>query len=550
MQVSQGTPASYGTMNLTPGSLTSTPSVRIKKTGRMLSLTNMIRQTSQRKVFNPFLYQTPKLTNYECVKILVMCILLVPLLRIALVIVLGVPILVLAFLGTIGHRRVDEDGHERPLAKWRRALVYPIRGLLRLLLFVLGFYWIDVKYPAAKRDMAKTQLIICNHISFIDGIFMAAHCFPSVAIRSDMADIPLVGNVIRALDPVLIERKTAAGRKKAFDDIRNHMIDENFPPLLIFPEGTTSSQDYLTKFKRGAFVAGLPVQPVILQYPYKHFDISWPPSVSAAYLLFRMLCQVHMSMQVTYLEPYSPSPEEQASPDVYAENVRQYMAQAMGAKCTNHTFEDVRLLCQVGEYAEKHVVNHTTMGEIYHLTQMSVEEIEGLVRRFAATDKNGDGQISLEELQALFDEDPDFIKRLFDLLDQDDNGSIDFRELCLGLSTLNAEPNTPDPMNVVNLTRFAFKLYDSDGNGKLSRMEITHMLKLTRSLSGLPDKAVDDLVQSFDTDGDGHISLDEFQRMAKENPAILDDVVDRLSALQTLDSASDHAMSRDPADHV
>ncbi|OQS06013.1 lysophosphatidylcholine acyltransferase [Thraustotheca clavata] len=525
-QISGGT-STYGTMMTPP------PSMRIKKSGRMLSLTNMIRQHSQRKVFNPFLYQTPKLTAYESIKILVMCILLVPLIRIVLAIAVGIPILLLAFLGTVGHKRHDENGNERPLSKWRRAIVYPIRGLLRLLLFIFGFYWIKVKYPERKRDMTKTHLIICNHISFIDGIFMAAHCFPSVAIRSDMADIPLVGNVIRALDPVLIERKTAAGRKKAFNDIRNHMIDENFPPLLIFPEGTTSSQDYLTKFKRGAFVAGLPVQPVILQYPYKHFDISWPPSVSAAYLLFRMLCQVYMSMEVRYLEPYSPSVDEQASPDMYAENVRQYMALAMGAKCTNHTFEDVRLLCQVGEYAEKHVVNHTTMGEIYHLTQMSVDEIEGLVKRFAVTDKNGDGQISLEELQALFDEDPDFVKRLFDLLDQDDNGSIDFRELCLGLSTLNAEPNTPD-LNVANLSRFAFKLYDADGNGKLSRMEISHMLKLTRTLSGLPDNSVDEIVKTFDTDGDGHISLDEFERMTKENPEILDDVVNRLATLQTL----------------
>lgn len=36
-------------------------------------------------------------------------------------------------------------------------------------------------------------------------------------------------------------------------------------PLLLFPEGTTSAGRNILKFKKGAFVAGLPIKPVIMR---------------------------------------------------------------------------------------------------------------------------------------------------------------------------------------------------------------------------------------------------------------------------------------------
>ncbi len=37
-------------------------------------------------------------------------------------------------------------------------------------------------------------------------------------------------------------------------------------PLLLFPEGTTTNGRYLLPFKTGAFLAGEPVQPVVIRY--------------------------------------------------------------------------------------------------------------------------------------------------------------------------------------------------------------------------------------------------------------------------------------------
>lgn len=51
-------------------------------------------------------------------------------------------------------------------------------------------------------------------------------------------------------------------------------------PLLIFlifnlAEGTTTNGDYLLPFRTGAFLARVPVQPVILRYPYTMFSPAW-----------------------------------------------------------------------------------------------------------------------------------------------------------------------------------------------------------------------------------------------------------------------------------
>lgn len=40
-------------------------------------------------------------------------------------------------------------------------------------------------------------------------------------------------------------------------------------------EGTTTNGDYLLTFKTGAFLAGIPVLPVILKYPYERFSVAW-----------------------------------------------------------------------------------------------------------------------------------------------------------------------------------------------------------------------------------------------------------------------------------
>ena len=53
-------------------------------------------------------------------------------------------------------------------------------------------------------------------------------------------------------------------------------------------EGTTTNGDYLLTFKTGAFLAGTPVLPVILKYPYERFSAAWD-TISGVSISFNKL---------------------------------------------------------------------------------------------------------------------------------------------------------------------------------------------------------------------------------------------------------------------
>ena len=61
---------------------------------------------------------------------------------------------------------------------------------------------------------------------------------------------------VKGVGTIVKERISSAGRGEAGDQ----------RPMLLFPEGTTTNGRYLLPFKSGAFLAGYPVQPVILHY--------------------------------------------------------------------------------------------------------------------------------------------------------------------------------------------------------------------------------------------------------------------------------------------
>lgn len=51
--------------------------------------------------------------------------------------------------------------------------------------------------------------------------------------------------------------------------------DQRYPQLCIAPEGTCSHGRCLLQFRRGAFLPGHPVLPVVLRYRWRHLNPAW-----------------------------------------------------------------------------------------------------------------------------------------------------------------------------------------------------------------------------------------------------------------------------------
>lgn len=99
-------------------------------------------------------------------------------------------------------------------------------------------------------------------------------------------------------------------------------VSENYGII----QGTTTNGKFLLPFRTGAFVAGLPVQPVLLRYPQRKGNpaLSWETVRATKHIQLVMSSFLHTA-QIFELPMYFPSDDEQNDPRLYADNVRQYM---------------------------------------------------------------------------------------------------------------------------------------------------------------------------------------------------------------------------------
>ncbi|XP_039000506.1 lysophospholipid acyltransferase LPEAT1-like isoform X1 [Hibiscus syriacus] len=226
----------------------------------------------------------------------------------------------------------------------RAVIVQSGRFLSRLLLFTVGFYWINEihKDLANTQENSKTEntkqseeqerpgAIVSNHLSYLDILYHMSSSFPSFVAKISVSKLPLIGLIGKCLGCVYVQRESKSSDFKGVagivtDRVRNAHQNELAPMMMLFPEGTTSNGDFLLPFKTGAFLAGAPVVPVILRYPYQRFSPAWDSISGVRHVVF-LLCQFVNHLEVTWLPVYHPSQQEKDNPQLYANNVRKLMA--------------------------------------------------------------------------------------------------------------------------------------------------------------------------------------------------------------------------------
>ncbi|KAK8512493.1 hypothetical protein V6N12_075071 [Hibiscus sabdariffa] len=239
----------------------------------------------------------------------------------------------------------DEQEDFAHLTGCRRAVIVQSgRFLSRLLLFTIGFYWIN----ETRKDSANTQgnsktestkqseeqerpgAIVSNHLSYLDILYHMSSSFPSFVAKRSVSKLPLIGLIGKCLGCVYVQRESKSSDFKGVagivtDRVHNAHQNELAPMIMLFPEGTTTNGDFLLPFKTGAFLAGAPVVPVILRYPYQRFSPAWDSISGVRHVVF-LLCQFVNHLEVTWLPVYHPSQQEKDNPKLYANNVRKLMA--------------------------------------------------------------------------------------------------------------------------------------------------------------------------------------------------------------------------------
>jgi len=114
---------------------------------------------------------------------------------------------------------------------------------------------------------------------------------------------------------------------------------------------------------------------------------------------------------------------------------------------------------------------------------------------------------------------PELTQRLFDIFDTDKSGSVDFKELSVGLTTLGSG-------TLEKKLAFVFSLFDSKGTGSINRDQLTVAFRTLFSMlyTGDAEKLVKVyvtvLLELYDENKDGSITLDELITAAKNDEVL------------------------------
>lgn len=117
-----------------------------------------------------------------------------------------------------------------------------------------------------------------------------------------------------------------------------------------------------------------------------------------------------------------------------------------------------------------------------------------------------------------------FSDLVFQVFDTDKSGTVDFKEFITALS-ISSRGSTDEKLE------WAFKLYDRNGDGKISATEMLQIVeaiyKMVGTMMNLPDdestpeKRVRKLFDMMDTDHNGEISYEEFREGSKKEDTIM-----------------------------
>ncbi|XP_019629196.1 PREDICTED: lysophosphatidylcholine acyltransferase 2-like [Branchiostoma belcheri] len=453
---------------------------------------------------NPFIHDL-RLSTWDKIQIAVGSVTIAPI-RFLFLLLLLVLSWLIAIIATAG---MDTS---KPMTGWSRFCKRVLALMGRIMFFFMGFH--NIKIRGKPAPSSEAPLMTCApHSTYFDiiTIFIGEGLASGVS-RKENSTIPLIGALTTSTQPVLVDREDPNSRRNTIGEIKRRAQSGGaWPQVIIFPEGTCTNRSCLINFKQGAFFPGMPVQPVAIKYPNKLDTVTWTwQGPGGLTILWYTLCQFHNRLEVEFLPVYYPSEEEKKNARLYAINVRAKIAAVLDIPITDHTFDDCMLMVAAGKSDMPMDAGLVEFQKLKEKLGLKLEDMRQLLKKYSSIAGKECGVIGIDDFAKHLNlpvTEP--LKELFAMYDRDGTGKIDFREYVIGLSVVSQPANTDETLQM------AFKLFDTEGNGKITEESLAAIL---RSAFNMEKMDISDLFRAVDTNGDGFITYDEFEAFSKVHP--------------------------------
>ncbi|KAL8603123.1 hypothetical protein ACOMHN_059295 [Nucella lapillus] len=424
----------------------------------------------------------------------------------------GLILLMIWPLAAIGVAFRSPEDRNKPFKGWRCILQPLVVFLSRAVFFVGGFNWISVRGVRASAKDAPI-LVVAPHSTFFDSLALVYMGLTSVVAKEESQNIPCFGKIIQYSQPVLVSRDDPDSRQKTIKEIqRRGQSMGQWPQIFIFPEGTCSNRSCLISFKGGAFFPGVPVQPVCLRYYNKKDTMTWTWDGPGPFqCLWLTLCQFQSYLEIEFMPVYRPNQAEINDPKLFANNVRQVMAQHLKVPVTNHTYECRRRGNRIPDKLRLPMeAGIAEFQKLHRQLGLSDHQMQENLRRLQTMDHGSTDCISLPQFASFLSlPQSSALQEVFSLYDRDQSGRIDFREYVIGLS-LVCNPDNSDAT-----LQCAFHLFDGGHKGYISQGELQTILHKAFALN---HHSAARLFHDIDRDQDGRITFEDFKQYAAEKP--------------------------------
>ena len=170
-------------------------------------------------------------------------------------------------------------------------------------------------------------------------------------------------------------------------------------------------------------------------------------------------------------------------------------------------------------WKESHLETCKMSTDTLTLTNVSSEEAAALLEEFITLDKDGNGMVSTDELEALLRSmrlklmlSETDIKQTLRKIDPDGDGTIEITELNQVLEKYGTKGCVYKALSQRAEMRKDFRKYDSDNSGTITQDEL---LQLVNERTGVKvtEKQLALMMKDCDDDSDGRIDYEEFCKM-------------------------------------